>query len=106
MTKIYKYMAYVLGLILISTVLIIIFEYDHFSEDTGKLLGEVTIIDVIMQSLWWSVVTITAVGYGDITPVSGSGKLIAMVCLLAGYGLKFYILIDIFRHYTRTSNHS
>ena len=57
----------------------------------GKPLGEVTI---------------TAVGYGDITPVSGSGKLIAMVCLLAGYGLKFYILIDIFRHYTRTSNHS
>ena len=50
----------------------------------GKPLGEVTIIDVIMQSLWWSVVTITAVGYGDITPVSGSGKLIAMVCLLAG----------------------
>jgi len=72
----------------------------------GKPLGEATIIDVIMQSLWWSVVTITAVGYGDITPVSGSGKLIAMVCLLAGYGLKFYILIDIFRHYTRTSNHS
>ena len=72
----------------------------------GKPLGEVTIIDVIMQSLWWSVVTITAVGYGDITPVSGSGKLIAMVCLLAGYGLKFYILIDIFRHCTRTSNHS
>ena len=72
----------------------------------GKPLGEVTIIDVIMQSLWWSVVTITAVGYGDITPVSGLGKLIAMVCLLAGYGLKFYILIDIFRHYTRTSNHS
>ena len=72
----------------------------------GKPLGEVTIIDVIMQSLWWSVVTITAVGYGDKTPVSGLGKLIAMVCLLAGYGLKFYILIDIFRHYTRTSNHS
>ena len=72
----------------------------------GKPLGEVTIIDVIMQSLWWSVVTITAVGYGDITPVSGLGKLIAMVCLLAGYGLKFYILIDIFRHYTRTSNNS
>ena len=72
----------------------------------GKPLGEVTIIDVIMQSLWWSVVTITAVGYGDITPVSDSGKLIAMGCLLAGYGLKFYILIDIFRHYTRTSNHS
>ena len=29
----------------------IIFEYNHFSEDTGKPLGEVIIIDVIIQSL-------------------------------------------------------
>ena len=36
MTKIYKYMAYVLGLILISTALIIIFEYDNFSEHVGE----------------------------------------------------------------------
>ena len=102
MTKLYKYMVYVLGLILISTVLIKIFEYDHFSEVLGKPLGEVTVVDVLMQSLWWSVATITTVGYGDITPVSGSGKLIAMVCMLIGYGLKLYILIDVFRHYTGT----
>ena len=70
-----------------------------FLKDTGKPLGEVTTIDVIIQSLWWSVVTITTVGYGDISPVSGLGKLIAMVYMLAGYGLKLYILIDIFRHY-------
>ena len=106
MTKLYKYMVYVLGLILISTVLIKIFEYDHFSEVLGKPLGEVTVVDVLMQSLWWSVATITTVGYGDITSVSGSGKLIAMVCMLAGYGLKLYILIDVFRNYTGTSNHS
>ena len=91
MTKIYKYMAYVLGLILISAALIIIFEYDNFSESMGKPPGGVTI---------------TAVGYGDVTPMSNLGKLIAMDCMLAGYALKLYILIDIFRHYTRTSNNS
>jgi len=72
----------------------------------GKPPGGVTIIDVIIQTLWWSVVTITAVGYGDVTPMSNLGKLIAMDCMLAGYVLKLYILIDIFRHYTRTSNNS
>ena len=36
MTKIYKYMAYISGLILISTALIIIFEYDNFSEHVGE----------------------------------------------------------------------
>jgi len=72
----------------------------------GKPPGGVTIIDVIIQTLWWSVVTITAVGYGDVTPMSNLGKLIAMDCMLAGYALKLYILIDIFRHYTRTSNNS
>ena len=77
-----------------------------FSEVLGKPLGEVTVVDVLMQSLWWSVATITTVGYGDITPVSSSGKLIAMVCMLIGYGLKLYILIDVFRNYTGTSNHS
>ena len=60
----------------------------------------------MIQTLWWSVVTITAVGYGDVTPMSNLGKLIAMDCMLAGYALKLYILIDIFRHYTRTSNNS
>ena len=72
----------------------------------GKPPGGVTIIDVIIQTLWWSVVTITAVGYGNVTPMSNLGKLIAMDCMLAGYVLKLYILIDIFRHYTRTSNNS
>ena len=61
---------------------------------------EVTTVDVCVHSLWWSVATITTVGYGDITPHNHLRKLIAMVYMLVGWGLKLYILIDIFRHYT------
>jgi voltage-gated potassium channel len=36
------------------------------------------------DSLWWAVVTVTTVGYGDIVPESGAGRLIAGVLMLAG----------------------
>ncbi len=33
---------------------------------------------------WWSLVTMTTVGYGDLVPVTVSGKLVASVTMLAG----------------------
>jgi voltage-gated potassium channel len=39
------------------------------------------------QALWWTVVTITTVGYGDITPVTPGGRLVGAVTMLAGIGL-------------------
>lgn len=37
--------------------------------------------------LWWSVVTLTTVGYGDLTPASNSGRLIGVVLMLSGIGV-------------------
>lgn len=41
----------------------------------------------ILQSLWWSVVTMTTVGYGDVVPITALGKVIATVIMLIGVGL-------------------
>jgi len=41
----------------------------------------------ILRSLWWSVVTMTTVGYGDVVPVTALGKMIATVIMLIGVGL-------------------
>jgi len=39
------------------------------------------------DALWWAVVTVTTVGYGDKYPVSPGGKGVAVVLLLVGIGL-------------------
>ena len=39
------------------------------------------------DSLWWAVSTVTTVGYGDVVPTSGAGRLVATVLMLTGLGL-------------------
>ncbi|GAA1200574.1 potassium channel family protein [Prauserella alba] len=39
------------------------------------------------DALWWTMTTITTVGYGDYSPVTGQGKLIATGLMLAGIAL-------------------
>jgi len=40
-----------------------------------------------LDSVYFSVVSLTTVGYGDITPVTDAGKIFTMFYLLAGIGL-------------------
>lgn len=41
----------------------------------------------IPESIYWAIVTITTVGYGDISPVTPMGKLVASVVMLIGYSI-------------------
>jgi voltage-gated potassium channel len=41
----------------------------------------------IPESIYWAIVTITTVGYGDIAPVTPAGKFIASIIMLIGYGI-------------------
>jgi voltage-gated potassium channel len=44
-------------------------------------------IKTYQDALWWSMVTATTVGYGDISPESGMGRVIATILMLFGIGL-------------------
>ena len=39
------------------------------------------------DALWWSFVTVTTVGYGDLSPVTPTGRAVAVVLMLVGIGL-------------------
>ncbi|HYC55922.1 MAG TPA: ion transporter [Candidatus Binatia bacterium] len=43
--------------------------------------------DNIPVSIYWAVVTLTTVGYGDISPQTPLGQLLATVVMLLGYGI-------------------
>lgn len=39
------------------------------------------------DALWWGIVTLTTVGYGDVFPVTAEGRIAASVLMLLGIGL-------------------
>lgn len=41
----------------------------------------------IPQSIYWAIVTLTTVGYGDISPRTGLGQTIAAIIMIIGYGI-------------------
>ncbi|MFL2659246.1 MAG: potassium channel family protein [Candidatus Actinomarina sp.] len=66
--------------ILIGLALVIIFfgYIFYITEPTVESIGD---------GFYWALVTVTTVGYGDITPTTPSGKLIASFLILLGLGL-------------------
>jgi voltage-gated potassium channel len=44
-------------------------------------------IQTLPDALWWSMTTITTVGYGDAFPVTGQGRLVAVGLMLGGIAL-------------------
>jgi voltage-gated potassium channel len=44
-------------------------------------------INTFGDALWWSMSTVTTVGYGDESPVTGEGRMVAVLLMVGGIGL-------------------
>lgn len=73
--KILVYFLFVLILVVILGTLM-------FMVESGK---ENTEFINIPTSIYWAIVTMTTVGYGDITPVTGIGRFLSAFIMLLGY---------------------
>ncbi|MCB1696456.1 MAG: ion transporter [Pseudomonadales bacterium] len=51
------------------------------------LEGPANGFDDIPTSVYWAIVTITTVGYGDVTPVTTAGRAVSAVGMLVGYAI-------------------
>ena len=53
----------------------------------GGLLAVLELEGDFWTGVWWAVVTVTTVGYGDIAPATLGGRLLAVLLMLCGLGL-------------------
>ena len=67
---------YAIGLVLIVATLVMSAERGYNSD-----------LDSFPDALWWSIATVTTVGYGDVVPVTHAGRAFAYVLMIGGIGL-------------------
>ena len=65
----------ILGVILVMAALMHIAEHAAQPDKFGS----------IPQAMWWAVITVTTVGYGDVVPITVAGKMIASLAALLGF---------------------
>ena len=75
--KIIVFLSFVILIVVVIGSVMYMVEHDH--PESG--------FTSIPISIYWAIVTLTTVGYGDISPVTGLGQFLASVVMIIGYGV-------------------
>ena len=74
-----KISVFLLAVLILTIILGTIMYLVEFNRGSG--------FDNIPKSMYWAIVTLTTVGYGDIAPVTPLGQFIASIIMILGYGI-------------------
>jgi voltage-gated potassium channel len=80
-------MGILIKLFVLSVIVILIGTFLMYSVEYNKPNSEIKSLE---DALWWCVATVTTVGYGDIVPVTGFGRYVAIVYM--GFGISMITL--------------
>ena len=77
MNKLFYPLFIAAGIIVIGSFVIFSVESPHPDSQINSML----------DAVWWTVATVTTVGYGDIVPVTETGKIVAIFYMFFGIGV-------------------
>ena len=84
MVKFYSFLIGYAGIVFIGSVMIFTIESGHPDSEINSML----------DAVWWTVSTVTTVGYGDIELVTDTGKIMAILYMFFGIGfLSIFVAI-------------
>jgi voltage-gated potassium channel len=73
-----------------------------FAAESGNATST---IKTPFDALWWGIVTLTTVGYGDVQPTTPQGRLFASILMLLGIGLFSAITATVTSYLIETRSH-
>ena len=77
MNKLFYLLFAAAGIIIVGSFVIFSVESQHPDSQINSML----------DAVWWTVATVTTVGYGDIVPVTDIGKIVAIFFMFFGIGV-------------------